>query len=244
MNPQFFARYVRTRTKTNDTTFTDQELVDFMQATQEYIVNEAMKLDTDIFVMPQTADLVANQREYALPSDLLSRMERLEADFDDDGEYIKLKSMEQSEWDKGHDETTVTNHFSNEEGKAYFDVIRKSVYIYSGTISAVTDGLKLWAKTRPYVFDTTDLTSSVDMSQDPSTTELGMPQELHKVWSDMVVAEWKSSQGKPVPLTEKEQNVVYRLRKSLEALKNPNLDLEFKAKVPQGDDVWNDGFSL
>ena len=241
MHAKQFAKYVRFKTKTNSTTFTDDEIETYMEVTQDQIVREAMKIDEDIFLTPYTTDLVADQREYPFPADILSRMKRLEAKLDETN-FIRLVSMDMIDWDKPYDETHITNYFANLEGEAYYDVSRKSVYILSGTITDVTDGLRLWCKTYPARI--TDLTDTTDLSEDPSTTEHGMPRSLHKIWASMVIVEWKEAQEEPIPLTEKEMNILYRLKESIDALKSQTMDYAVMGGVPSGKSAFNDGFDL
>ena len=57
------------------------------------------------------------------------------------------------------------------------------------------------------------LSSTEDMSADPSTTSHGMPREAHEIWARSVIIEYKNSKEKPIPLTEKELNYENDLQK-------------------------------
>src|SRR3989304_3191047 len=159
--PATFTTYVRYRTKTNSTTLPDVEILSYMAFRQDELAQDILKVDEDILLIPQTTSLVADQREYLFPSDFLARMKRIEAKLDGTN-WIKLFEMDLSGHDKPTNETNITLHFSNEEGHAFYDNLRKALYIYSGTITSVTDGLKLWVNTWPTPI--TDLSSSTDMS--------------------------------------------------------------------------------
>jgi hypothetical protein len=210
------------------------------------VCQRALETDEDIFLIPQTTDLVASTttREYPFPSDILGRIKRVEAQLDGTN-WIKLFEMDLTDHDKPvSTEANITYYFSNNEGKAKYDIMRKSLIIYSGTITATTDGLKLWLMTWPS--DLTDMTSLTDLSQDPSTTTHGVPKELHKSIADGIVIEWKGSREKPIPLTESEQKWEFDLGKAIESLKHGNLDREIQGDVPTGTyDMTNeDGSNL
>lgn len=239
MTPATFASYVRFKTQTNSTTFTDANMLLLMKVRQEAIAQDILKADEDILLIPQTANLVASTttREYSFPSDMLSRIKRIEAAFDGTN-FIKLGEIDITQYTGGHTETEITQKFANEEGRAKFDIRRNAIYIYSGTITAVTNGLKLWVNTWPA--PVTDLSeSSTDMSVDPSTTTHGIPRALHEIWARGVIIDYKSSKQKPIPLTESETNYDKDLQKAIETLKHGNLDREVIAQVPgnvnQGD---------
>lgn len=232
MTPAQLAEYVRLRTRTNSTTFTDADMLILLNVVKENICQRALEVDEDIFELPTYMNLVADQREYPLHSNLLSRISRVEAALDGTN-YIKLFEFDLTELDEPvTGETNITNNFSNNEGDAFFDIMRKSIWIYSGTITAVTNGLRIWLNTYPANVASMGLTT--DMSVDPSTTTHGVPRELHKSIAEGIIIEWKSSREKPIPLTEREQKFEYDLEKSIQTLKKANYDREVLGAVPCG----------
>lgn len=242
MTPAKLATYVRKKTRTNATTFPDADILTFLEPRFEEIARRlATESGEDKFGVPQTTDLVANQREYPLPSDLLSRIKRVEAKLDGEN-FIIVDELDLPEYRGTTDETTITNNFANLEGQAKYDLSRGTLFIYSGTITDVSNGLKIFADVYPVA--PTDLTSTTDMSVDPSTTQLGLPREVHKALADGIVIDWKESQEKPIPLSEKELNYEYHLQKDIESARRANLDRETKSEVPSGASVWNDGYDL
>jgi len=69
-----------------------------------------------------------------------------------------------------------------------------------------------------------------------STTAFGyMPHQLHRLWADAIVVEWKQSQDKPVGLTDSEGNWENRMRMALDSMKGSNLDRAIIASVPDDD---------
>jgi hypothetical protein len=191
-----------------------------------------MKTDEDILLIPQTTSLEENQRDYPFPSDILSRIKRVEAKLDGTN-WIKLSEIDITHLSVPTDETNITYQFANLEGQAFYDLLRKSIYIYSGTITNVTDGLKLWCDTWPT--EISSLASTTDMSIDPSTTTHGIPRSMHEIWARGVIIDWKQSREKPIALNEHEQNYEYDLLKAIETLKHGNLDREVIGHIPDTD---------
>lgn len=204
-----------------------------MQVRQEELAKDIIDTDEDILLIPQYTDLVANQREYPLPQDMLSSIKRIEAKLDGTN-YIKLTELDINAI-KGTvlSETLITQNFSNEEYGAFYDLSRKSIYIYSGSITSVTSGLRVWTNTWPSVI--TDLTSTTDMSIDPSSTLHGMPKELHEIWARGVIIDYKSGKDTPIPLTELELSYKVDKRTALDALKPQNRNREVILSVPVND---------
>lgn len=233
MTPAQFAYYVRYKTRTNSTTFTDAQILALMAQVQDQLAQAILKADEDILLIPQTLDLVLNQREYPQPEDILSRLKRVEAKLDGSN-WIKLTELDMTSIKSPISlESEITSRFSNTEGEAFYDLSRKAMYIYSGSITAVTGGLKLWCDTYPAAI--TDLAGTTEMNIDPSTTTHGVPRPLHKLWAMGVIIEYKESREKPIPLTETEQHYDMKIEQAIQTLKHGNLDREVQASVPYND---------
>ena len=82
MTPAEFATYVRKKTKTNSTTFSDAEMLAYMKVRQDELAKDILDADEDILLIPQYTSLVADQREYPLPQDMLASIKRIEAKLD------------------------------------------------------------------------------------------------------------------------------------------------------------------
>jgi hypothetical protein len=210
-------------------------LVQFRQDELARKLMNALSEDEDIFLTPHTADLVASatQRDYSFPQDFLGRIKRVEASFDGTT-WTRLKHVDMSEYKYTYNEDTITNHFSNYEGEAKYDILRKSLYLYSGTITAVTGGLKLWCFNYPTLLS--DLTENTEeIEDDPDTTHHGFPRELHELLARGVVIDFKESREKPIPLTEREMKYEYDIVKAIETLKHGDQSREIIAQVPYSD---------
>lgn len=240
MTPAEFTTHVRYMTRTTSATLTDANLKALMKVRQDEIARAILRADEDILLIPQTANLVADQREYPFPTDMIARIKRVEAKLDGTN-WIKLEEIDVTDISKPtHTEANITNYYSNLEGEAFYDIRRKSIYIFSGTITAVTTGLKLLVSTYPTAI--TDLTSTTDMSEDPSDTTHGVPRALHELWARGVIIDFKSSREKPIPLSERELSYQLDLDKAIETLKHGNLDREVIGQLPAASDRGNDGY--
>lgn len=242
------ATYIRYKTRTTTVTFTDADMLPLVHFRQDELARKlmnALATDEDIFLTPQYADLVASTsdpktRSYGFPTSILSRIKRVEAKFDGTN-WIRLYPMDINEFKGVHDETTITSYFNsygydnrgNNSGARY-DILRKSLYIYSGTIAAVSQGLKLWCFDYPALID--DLTENTDdIEDDPSTTTHGFPRELHELLARAVIIDYKESREKPIPLTEREQRYDIDVEKAIATLKNGDQNREIIASVPYND---------
>lgn len=233
MTPAKLAAYVRLKTRTNSTTLTDADLITIANVVKDRLALEVLDANEDYWLVPTYLNLVADQREYPLHSDLLSRIKRVEAKLDGTN-YIKLKEFDLPDHpDPISTETNITYSFGNNEGQAYFDIMRKALWIYSGTITNVTDGLKIWLNTFPA--DLTSMVATTDMSVDPTTTTHGFPRELHMVLATGMVIEWKESREKPIPLTQSELNYEMEVKKAVAKLKRANYDRVTQGLVPDED---------
>jgi hypothetical protein len=233
MTPVELATYVRLKTRTNSSTFTDSDLLVLANIVKNQVCDRALEVDEDIFLVPSYMNLVADQREYPLYSHMLSRIKRVEAKLDGTN-WLKLDEIDLGTTDFPiSSETLITSRFGNEEGRAKFDIMRNSLWLYTGTITSVEDGLRVWLNTRPV--NIASLESNNDMSLDPSTTTHGIPSALHKVIATGIIIEWKESRSKPIPLTEREMKWEFDLEKGIQTLKKANYDRELVGEIPDED---------
>lgn len=229
-----FATYIRFHTKTDSTTLTDAELVALANVKKDEIAKEIAKTNEDIFGMWYLRDLEAGVREYSFPANILSNIKGVEACVANSGtEFKKFTEFDLTQYRGTTVEADIRNAFG---GKYQFDIFRKSLWLYTGeAIVAVANGLKLWAIQFPADLTTTIISSTDDMSVDPSTTTHGMPRESHEIWARSVIIDYKNSKEKPIPLTEKELNYEADLQKVLNSLKGTNLDRQNQGTVPYND---------
>lgn len=233
MTPAKLAQYVRIKTRTNATTFNDTDMIAIANVVKDRLVLEALDADEDLFLVPTYMNLVADQREYPLLSTIMSRIKRVEAALDGSN-WIKLNEFDLPQFKLPlTTEADIIAAFANAEGNAFFDLMRKAITIYSGTIIDVTDGLRIWLNT--WVQDLADVTSTIDMSVDPTSTTHGIPRALHNVMATGMVIEYKESREKPIPLNESELNYEMEVRRAIAKLKRGDYDRQVQGTVPYED---------
>lgn len=239
------ATYIRFKTRTTTTTFTDAEMLPLVKFRQDEIARrlmDALSGEEDIFLTPETADLVAStsHRDYSFPQDTLSRIKRVEAALDGSN-WIKLYPIDIEDYKATHLEADIINHFNNSQyssrgnpSGARYDVRRKSIFIYSGSITALVGGLKLWCFNYPALLQ--DLTDNTDdLEDDPTTTTHGFPREFHELLARGVIIDYKESREKPIALTEREGNYELDLRKAIATVKRTDEEKEILGEVPYND---------
>lgn len=236
MTPAKFAALVRQRTKTDSTSFPDSEILALLNPFKDELCAEAVEVNEDLFVMRFYRNLVAGQRGYAFPGEMLTKMKFIEAVLDG------VKTTRLVEFDpnsvKGYPLNTEADIRATFAGrKPAYDINARGLKIFSeDAIINVTDGLVLHATQYPE--DLASLSGTTDMSVDPSTTTFGIPRPLHLPLLDRVVIEWKESQDQPIPLTQRELAWDERWQKVKDTMKDGNLDREVVPAVPR--DVGQD----
>lgn len=241
MTGKKFADFIRYKTRTNSNTLTNADILLLATAAMEEIAPELLDAQEDIFLIPHTTNLVAGYRLYPFPSNILSRIKRVEAKLDG-SKFIKLTEINLNSYPHATDEVTILEQFSNAEGLAKYELGRNAIRIFSGEITSVTDGLKLWCNTYPHPLQLYQLTDDVvDLSTDPSETTHGMPRVIHRLWATRVCIMYKSSREKPIPLDETERKYEFDLKKAIVALRHGNDDREILADIPPASDRGNNG---
>jgi hypothetical protein len=237
-----FAAYIRYMTRTDAYTLSDADIVLLANARMETMARGIMGADEDTLVLPHTTNLLAGVRNYPFPNSILSRIKYVEAKFSASREFVTLTELDVNNYGRPTDEATIVSLFTNDEGSPRYDIYRKQLMIYSGTIIAVTAGLKLWCNTYPKKIEAATLLDAItDLSEDPTATEHGFPQELHELWARGVSIDYKQSREKPIPLSEKELSWRVDYMEAIVDLKHGNLDREVFASVPGPETRGNNG---
>ena len=240
MTPEEFAQQVRFKTRTNSTTFTNADILALMKVRQIEIARNILKVDEDILLIPQTTDLVKDQREYSFAEDAILKIKRVEAALDGTN-WLKLSQVALTDLSYALIESEIVSRFSNTENNAKYMLSRKALYLLSGSVPDVDEGLKVWFNTWPSAC--TDLTGTDDLSIDPSDTTHGIPSELHEIWARGVIVDYKSSREKPIPLTESEQRYNIDMSDIINSLRNTDMDRQITGKLPAASDRGYNGFS-
>lgn len=238
MTPVKMAANIRFHTRTDAATFSDEDIILLLEARTDEIALRILEVNENYFGNPELRDLQAGKREYPFPIDILTQMKYLEAKLDGTN-YIKLSEMDLNQYKGVTDEATIVGNFSNTQDHAFYDIFRNSLFLYTGAIIDVEDGLKLWTFNYPAYIE--DLTSDIDVSEPPSTIEHGFPRAFHELLCRGVRIDYKSSRQEPIPLSEHELNYEKDLEKKLELVKPINLDRSFQAQIPSSASRGNEG---
>ena len=241
MTGKEFVDLVRLYTRTNSTTLSNADLILLANARLEELARSVLKADEDVLTLPMTTNLIAGRREYPLPVGLLSRIKYVEICFDGTN-WVHLDEFDLNKYRRTSDESTILANFSNEKGHCFYDIDRKSLWIYSGTITAIVGGMKLWCNTYMAKLDNNRIAdNSTDLSTDPTSVTHGVPRELHEIWARGVSIDWKSTRQKPIPLTERELNYKVDLQDCVMTMQHGNYDRSVYASIPPASDRGNNG---
>lgn len=244
-----FATIVREKTRTTSTTLTDAYLLSLMNSYKDSLVQLVIsEVKSDYFAAKYTRDLVEDLREYALPrsdtvGDKVQDLISVEAKLGDN--WLRLKKGNMFEKWITQDETSIRDRFDNMQGRAFYAVVRDSIFILSGKIEETTGGLVIWTESYPANW-TTDILTSVNDLSTPTTTSRGFPKELHMLLVDLVVIDIKSTAEKPIPLTENERYITNRKREVIRIMRNRHREGNDYRQVPNDDIVasFDNGYNL
>jgi len=115
-----------------------------------------------------TADLAANQREYIFPSTLLT-IKKIQLKLDGTN-WVDASFFDPTQTGASiASETDIVAQFNNDE--PYVDIGDRSFFIYSGTITNVTAGAKIWY-TEEIVGQDTDKNDITSFSTDTDTPNI------------------------------------------------------------------------
>src|SRR3990167_6645075 len=234
------AALIRYKTKTNSTTFTDADMLPLVNTFKDEIASMIVERNNGMFLVPSTFNLVANQREYGFPDDLLNRMHKVEVKFV--STESRFPSTYVKDWKGSETESEIVKDFTNSEGGFAHTIRRRALLILSGTIIAVTSGGRLWY--HAYPADLANLTGSTDLAVDPSTTTFGFPKQFHELLARIVAIEFKGSQPKPIPLNAKEKNYSLDLEIQLAAISHVDNSAEIIGDDLPLSDTGNNGFNF
>lgn len=231
MKKSEFATYIRLRTKTNSSTFTDAQIIALANARKDDIAEEVTKANEDFFLREFVRNLEAGKRRYSFPSDIMTHMKVLNLKLDGTNWNTDVAEV---------DMTRVKTSLKTEDAiQGAFSMVSPAIEIYSSgfmilsgaPIEDVEDGISLWAT--QYPADLTSIAGTDELSANPDEQSFGMPRVFHKLWADGVVIDYKSSKEKPIPLTEREQNWEGYLHRKVESLSPQNLSREVNSEYPR-----------
>lgn len=237
-----FTTLIRKITRTNSTTFTDDDIILYANIAKDDISERIQEaVDSGYFEIEEVRDLIADQREYSLPEDLLLNIKK--AYIKVDGEWMEMDEFDLSQYSGTTDEEGIQDYFGKRSPS--FDITGRGLKIYSqDAIVATTEGLKIISSTYPADLTVSDLTATTDLSVpvDPlGTIKHAMPRAVHKVWSRMVTKSYKEGKDKPMKLDKFELELddigtrKGKISDALQKLKVRNKDLNFIPTTPYDD---------
>lgn len=232
MTPAELATYVRWKTGTDATTFSDANLMVAANVAIDDIAKEIVKTHKGFFGRIFTYNLVGDQRNYALDENICNGIRSIEAKIDGTN-WKRLVSTDLSM----QDNPTVLDADIRSAffGLYKYEIRQKEIWLFCGeAIIAVTGGLVVRCDVYPQHL--TSMAGTDDMSKNGSSTTRGLPRAVHELLARRIVIESKNSKDKPLALTQTEQKYEYDLAKAIEALRDSNQDEEIVAKLP-----FNDG---
>jgi len=225
MNGTELNTLINYKTKQNDTDFTPGDKLPLVNLYMAEISSKIAETNQMFFAVPATEDLVADQREYAVSDDLLNNLIKVEIKFDADESRQPAKAIK--EYYRSETESEITNNFSNAKGEFCYYVKRRALTILSGTIKAVTKGIRMWFIQYPAKLS--NLTGTTDLNVDPSTTTAGFPRLFHELLARKVSMEYKSRNSLKFSKLENEYkddleaalNEIAHIDHNLELIGNP-----------------------
>ena len=227
---------IRRKTHTTTATYPDADvLIDVNLAIEEMAV-DIQKVREHIWEITTLDDLADDVREYDFPAALLNNMTDLELMFAAGDDYVQAHPSARRHYNDVLQESVIVNNFDNDDPE-YF-IRRKKIYILSGTIVDVTNGIKLVHSSFPATL--ANLTGSADLSVNPSASTHGFPREFHPLLATMVSMGYKSRNG--IKLSQLEGNFWSDLEKKLDAFSVSDTGRSIKGGMPKTDNDF--GYEL
>ena len=238
MTGEQLAALIRYKSNTNSTTFTDTDMLVLVNVFKDEISSLITERNQMYFAIPSTDSLIADQREYAFPSDMLNNLIKVEAKFASSDSRIPLTPVK--DYRGSETESEIVKKYTNVEGEAAYLVRRRAIFILSGTIVAVTSGIRIWSVAYPA--NLANMTDTTELSIDPTTTTFGFPRQFHELLARRVGMERKAKTP-GAKFTRLELNYEKNLQTQLDAIGHLDLGLEIIGELPPSGDLGDDGWN-
>ena len=230
------AALIHQKTRTNSTTFTLADMLVDVNIFKDELAAMIAAEKQEAFNVFEYDDLVADQRLYPYKTTLMNQLVRIEIKFSSTVDYVLAVPCQLSQTKIAMQESVIVTYYDNLDPQ-YF-IRGKHIYILSAAISDYTDGLKWVYKIFPS--DLANLTGIVELSTDTSATALGFPREFHELWARRVSIEYKDRNN--IRLSSREQKYEIDLRDAIDRFNVPNIDEQYKGKLPSSAHTGDDGF--
>lgn len=234
MTPANLASYVRIKTKTNSSSFTDADMLVIANVFKDEIANKINEADEKSFGIVIENDLEVGKRKYQLDPDIMSKITYFEATFDGTN-YEKLVEYDLNTIGITTDETAIKAYMVGKK-PGYF-IHGDEIYLLNDAdIADVENGLRMWIIAFPG--DIPSMGATTDMAEAPDELHTGFPRAFHELLARRIIIEYKSAQEKPIPLTENELKYDRDLDDTVQIFTGKNRDRVVVASVPN---AGNDG---
>lgn len=235
MTPVQFAALVRYKTKTNSTTFTDADILALANPFKDEIAAKIQERRPEVWNMPAVGTLVADQREYSFPDDVLNRLVYVELDLDDDGKYVLANPVQRLQFRDGLTEDEIVSGYGSDP--RYF-LRRNAINLLCKAIIDVVDGIRIVYDSFPA--DLASLGGVIDMSIDPTDTTHGFPRQFHELLARRLSVAYKSRNE--VPLDPEDLAYSGDLEKALDNYAIAVVDESYVGALPTDPDNSDQGY--
>lgn len=228
MTPSQLNSYINYKLHITDADF--PEKLDVANLVLNDICGAITKAKEDYFGVISHVNLTADRREYPLPDDILNNLKLVFLKLDGTN-FKRARFLDMKDWkDIVYQEAEITNKFNNE--KPAVGVFRNSLFVFSGTIKNVPQGIQLWyINFPPAIPNLTEATVDLAEATDPaSTPKVGFPKQFHELLARGVIVNYKGTNE--IPLTGREPLFNRDLEDKINLLKPKSLDEEFQASIP------------
>ena len=103
------ASYIRARTYTDSTSFTDDQILLLTNIIKDEMASQITQAFEDIFLISTTDSLVAGQRKYLLPADYI-KIKQIEANLNE--EWVKLAPFDINNYRRPTNEENILKNFA------------------------------------------------------------------------------------------------------------------------------------
>lgn len=247
---EFIAR-IRQDTSSDTNIYTNAELAIDIFSAKDDIVREARKKKNNWFDVPMYRNLLQTasdgditQREYPLPVGVREVRKIIAYFANTNG--VELLPVDYKTKYMTWSETEILRHFSNSRGMARYDVIRNSIFIFSGEIEDdVTNGLFMMATMEPETLPAANFSDTDDLSTSIETGGVTLPADLHPLWATKTVMRYKQRQDRPIDFVgseltfDKDLQVVLNQLISSAGYEEIQLEPDLQSHVASYDNGWN-----
>lgn len=216
MTPKQFRDNIRARTATTSNTLSDADIARIANLARNTIDVAVLNYNPALYNMVYYTNLVANVREYRVKPYTRSIhyvQANLKASSGADDNWITLQPANYGvEYQFGDSEDKIIRSFSNIHNRAKYWKNGVFIFLLTGTIINVTNGLKIYANGLPSDLEEADMTSEIiDLNDYTGSSEYtpGVPFEMNSAWITLCSRLYKmeAARGDTSSLDVEEQGV-------------------------------------